>query len=110
MGFQWNGVYRLCVLSKNPTDYECDRSDYSWKKKRGFMLRVALFLGVFFSVALADDAFCDGWEAGYKSGYCYQKSYCLEPLSPLCPLPRLGEDGYNAGYNRGFLAGLSARR
>lgn len=52
------------------------------------------------------DAFCDGWEDGYKEGYCYGKGFgCLEPLAPLCPLPRLGEDGYKDGYNRGFLKG-----
>ncbi len=54
-------------------------------------------------------AFCDGWEAGYKAGYCYRQFACLSPLVPLCPLPRLGESTYMDGYNRGFLAGLNAR-
>ena len=51
-------------------------------------------------------AYCDGWSDGYKEGYCYGKGFgCLEPLVPLCPLARLGEDGYRDGYNRGFLQG-----
>ena len=54
------------------------------------------------------DDYCDGWNDGYKSGWCYGRGYgCLEPLVPLCPLPRLGEDGYKAGYNRGFLQGIN---
>jgi len=51
--------------------------------------------------------FCSGWNNGYKAGYCYQKGYCLPPIPPLCPFPNLGEDSYDDGYNRGFLAGLS---
>jgi len=55
-------------------------------------------------------AFCDGFDAGYKAGYCHRKNYCLEPLSPLCPLPRLGEDTWISGYNRGFLIGLAKQQ
>jgi hypothetical protein len=57
----------------------------------------------------ATTGFCEGFEDGYKAGWCYQESYCLEPLSPLCPLPKLGEDGYQDGYNRGFVTGIQAR-
>lgn len=74
-----------------------------------FVLGVAL-LGASSAPASADTPFCDGWAAGYVAGYCYQQYSCLEPLVPLCPLPRLGEDGYKDGYNRGFLAGLNARQ
>lgn len=52
-------------------------------------------------------AFCDGYEAGYIAGYCYKVYGCLEPLTPLCPLPDLGEDNYKGGYNKGFLDGLN---
>jgi len=54
-------------------------------------------------------SFCEGWNGGYKAGYCYRQYGCLAPLVPLCPLPRLGENTYQEGYNRGFLAGLNAR-
>jgi len=75
-------------------------------KKIVFAIVCSILL--FSSLAFAD-AFCDGWEDGYKAGYCYRQYACLEPLVPLCPLPRLGEDTYQDGYNRGFLAGLNAR-
>ena len=61
------------------------------------------------SLSAFGGAFCEGWSAGYKAGYCYRENFCLPPLVPLCPLPRLGEDGYQDGYNRGFLRGLNAR-
>jgi hypothetical protein len=58
------------------------------------------------SLALAD-AYCDGWDAGYEAGACYQKFGCIAPITPICPIPKLSEDdGYQGGYNRGFLAGL----
>jgi len=54
-------------------------------------------------------AFCDGFEDGFKQGYCYKSNQfsCIPPITPLCPLPRIGEDSYNDGYNRGFLIGLN---
>jgi len=53
--------------------------------------------------------FCDGWEDGYCEGWKDVKgSNSLCPLTPLCPLPRLGEDTYRGGYNRGFKAGSRA--
>lgn len=55
-----------------------------------------------------NDSYCEGFNNGFKNGYCHNKSYnCLEPLTPLCPLPRIGEDTYTHGYNRGFLVGLN---
>jgi hypothetical protein len=76
---------------------------------RKIIFNIIFIILVFTSLAFAD-AFCDGWKDGYKAGYCYRQYACLEPLVPLCPLPRLGEDTYKDGYNRGFLAGLNARR
>jgi hypothetical protein len=49
--------------------------------------------------------YCQGWKAGYKAGYCYEKVYCLEPLTPLCPLPQIGRNSYEDGYNDGFVKG-----
>ena len=70
-----------------------------------------LLLILVLAVCTFANSFCDGWAAGYKAGWCYGREYsCLEPLTPLCPLPRLGEDTFQDGYNRGFLAALSKRR
>ena len=53
--------------------------------------------------------FCEGWEDGYCEGWKDVKgqlAFC--PLTPLCPLPELGQDTYRGGYNRGFKAGFRA--
>jgi hypothetical protein len=60
--------------------------------------------------ATAQTGFCAGWADGYGEGYCYEQYACLRPLTPLCPLPRLGESSYQDGYNRGFMVGLANRR
>jgi hypothetical protein len=75
------------------------------------MKRIVVLLAVlvFATVALCSD-FSDGFCAGYKAGWCYQKLACLSPLCPLAPLPPLGQDSYMGGYNIGFLRGLSERR
>jgi hypothetical protein len=69
-------------------------------KKRFVFLGLALLP----QFASADD-FCDGFELGFKRGYCYQQYACLEPLTPLCPLPKLGESGFEDGFKRGMLEG-----
>ena len=59
-------------------------------------------------ISLASD-YCDGWEDGYCEGWKDIKgSLALCPLTPLCPLPELGKNGYRDGYNRGFKAGSRA--
>ena len=72
-------------------------------------MRIILAVLMLITLALATP-FCDGFKAGYKDGYCYGKAFCTQPLSPLCPLPRMGENSYMGGYNRGFLVGLSRQR
>lgn len=73
-----------------------------------FLAALCLLISV--SANAYDDDFCEGFELGYKEGYCYGQGYgCLEPLTPLCPLPRLGEDSFKGGYQRGFLVGLRTR-
>jgi hypothetical protein len=53
-----------------------------------------------------DTGFCAGWEEGYKAGYCYEEYFCMAPVAPICPIPRIGEDTYQGGYNRGFIRGM----
>jgi hypothetical protein len=53
------------------------------------------------------NSFCDGFKNGYKQGYCYGESYCVSPIPPVCPIPYVGENSYNDGYNRGFIDGMN---
>jgi hypothetical protein len=64
---------------------------------------------LFFGVALATP-FSDGWCDGYKAGYCYGKTFCLGPICPIAPIPWVGQDTYQDGYNRGFVKGLEAAK
>jgi hypothetical protein len=55
--------------------------------------------------------YCKGWEDGYCEGWKDVKGeYTICPITPLCPLPKIGKDNYKGGYNRGFKAGIKAAR
>lgn len=55
------------------------------------------------------DDFCDGWEDGYCEGWKDIKGqYAICPITPICPIPEIGQDTYKGGYNRGFKAGSRA--
>lgn len=74
------------------------------------MKKVIVTIGILIALSFGGSSFCSGWSAGYIAGHCYGKGYsCLEPLVPLCPLARLGEDHFEGGYNRGFLRGLASQ-
>jgi len=73
------------------------------------MIRKMILIIALAAFAVMASGFCGGWKAGYKAGYCYQKTSCISPIAPLCPLPDLGADGWADGYQRGFLAGLAAQ-
>jgi len=61
-------------------------------------------------VSLFTNDFCDGYEKGYRDGYCYELEHngigCIEPITPVCPLPEGAEFSYEHGYERGFLDGV----
>jgi len=82
-------------------------------KKTFSFMAVALILTVLIlsgpSLVKADGGFCSGYKDGYAAGWCYQDNFCIEPIPPICPIPKIGENGYVDGYNRGFLDGLHAR-
>ncbi len=53
--------------------------------------------------------FCKGWEDGYCEGWKDVKGqYAICPITPICPIPEIGQDSYRGGYNRGFKAGSRA--
>ena len=56
--------------------------------------------------------FSEGFQDGYKKGYCLGDGNCLPPIPPIIPIPAIGEnyDSYQDGYNRGFQMGLDAKR
>ena len=54
--------------------------------------------------------YCDGWEEGYIEGYCYLIINCVEPVVPVCPVPLVGQERQQDGFNRGFEAGKKAKR
>lgn len=52
-----------------------------------------------------DGTFCDGWEDGYQAGLQLWALENEKPkptrVTPVCPIPRINEDGYTSGYSRG---------
>jgi hypothetical protein len=53
--------------------------------------------------------YCIGWKEGYCEGWKDVKGQlAICPITPICPIPRLGQDRYRDGYNRGFKAGALA--
>lgn len=56
-----------------------------------------------------EKTFCDGWEEGYKAGWCFEIVNCIEPVVPVCPVPEVFENTYKDGYNRGFTEGKKKR-
>jgi len=53
--------------------------------------------------------FCDGFEKGYKAGWCYQIVGCIDPIIPVCPVPNVNENSEQDGYNKGFVQGRADR-
>ena len=75
------------------------------------MIKFLIFVVAFVAMSFAGyGGFCSGWEDGYQAGYCYENYSCISPIVPICPIPRVGEDSYQNGYNRGFMAGIKARK
>ncbi|MFH1771358.1 MAG: hypothetical protein ABH872_00905 [Candidatus Omnitrophota bacterium] len=81
-------------------------------KKKNFIIFILFFTILILMnppLVEADNGFCTGYQDGYAAGWCYQDNFCIEPIPPICPIPKIGENGYQDGYNRGFLDGLRAR-
>ena len=50
--------------------------------------------------------FNEGYKAGYKEGYCFEKTVgCISKIPPIAPIPPVGKNTYKDGYNIGFTKG-----
>ena len=74
--------------------------------KKAFKILIILILFTSGTI-LSEKTYADGWKEGYKEGWCYEVQFCIAPVPPVCPVPRVGENSYKGGYNRGFTKGKS---
>jgi hypothetical protein len=71
-----------------------------------YIFVILIYLNLFFVVfGQEEKTYCDAWKAGYIAGYCSDDLFCIEPVVPVCPIPKLGLDKYKHGYLRGVKAG-----
>ena len=86
---------------------------------KNFVFTLFLLVLFGFSSSAQTTIFDTGFNAGFKSGYCYSPTnsvhsfpICVPPIPPIPPLPQINEsaDSYQDGYNRGFLYGVAKRR
>jgi len=62
--------------------------------------------------ALSQSNYYNGFDVGFKEGYCYLKVGCIAPNAPNPPNPGVSEDinSYKDGYNRGFAIGCAVQQ
>lgn len=78
--------------------------------KNNILILILLFISI---LTFAQTKFTDGFNTGYKKGYCQDQGVgCIEPIPPISPIPKVGENpnSYTDGYNRGFEMGLNTRK
>ena len=46
-----------------------------------------------------------GFNTGFWDGYCYDKTPCIKPHFPKCPIPIRNEESYLEAYYRGHKIG-----
>lgn len=54
--------------------------------------------------AQAQTAFCSGFEAGWEA--TFRNRNMIPAITPICPLPRIGGNTYEAGFERGMMAAM----
>ena len=42
--------------------------------------------------------YCDGWEAGYVQGWCYEVPNCIKPIVPVCPIAKGTQTDTTEGF------------
>lgn len=75
---------------------------------------ILIFVSVLCTISSqAQSNYSKGYEEGYIEGYCYDIGVgCVEPISPVSPVPRIGADlnSYKDGYNHGFNDGAAKQK
>jgi hypothetical protein len=77
------------------------------------MKKIIIFFFLIINIPIfGQTSYSRGFQNGYKDGYCYREQGCLPPITPITPIPRLGEnqDSYQDGFNRGFIQGLEDKQ
>jgi len=67
-------------------------------------MKKLLLILLFVPLVSFGQSFGDGYEEGWKAGYCHDKAYCNTPIPPL---PSLGKQSYQDGYSSGFAKGTA---
>lgn len=74
---------------------------------------IIILILIFGQICFAQTKYTNGFNNGYKKGYCHDKGIgCIDPIPPIAPIPKIGEssESYTDGYNRGFEMGLNAQK
>jgi len=68
-------------------------------------------LVIFYSNSYCQSIWQQGFNSGYKEGYCYNKFGCVSPVPPVVTM-NIGDsfDTFKDGYNSGFKRGLEDSR
>ena len=53
--------------------------------------------------------FSQGWDKGYKVGYCVNDPFCISPIAPIAPIPTIWMNTYENGYAMGVVRGKHDR-
>ena len=75
---------------------------------------ITIFLLLFsISTAHAYSQFCNGFKAGYATGYKQKKNTNINPIPPICPIQPIKGFGdpssdYEHGWTLGYQKGMTA--
>tara|TARA_B100000767_G_scaffold203712_1_gene190597 strand:- start:328 stop:957 length:630 start_codon:yes stop_codon:yes gene_type:complete len=76
-------------------------------------MKKIIFLLFFVPFLVNSQSFSNGWQEGYKKGYCDNDFGCIEPIPPISPIapikPNSNLSDYQYGYNEGFKLGMKAK-
>lgn len=73
------------------------------------LLIISFIWGISEETNLNQSDYCNGFQYGWEAGYCYEEEDpCIAPIAPACPVPQVGRDSWQHGYNDGFNQGYNA--